>query len=479
MRTRELFEGLSLCRVPEGVDMEIERVVSSAKQASEKTLYVVSKTALSNGRYGLESAYARGCRAFLCANDAYPGEGAAVWIAEEPERLLGELAARVYGHPARRMTVLGITGSVGKTSVAAQTVRILRLAGHRACALTSDGIDIPGECSFPDAIVPDAAEIQRILARMAAWGCEIAVLELSSYQLAHFAAESIPFAAVLLTNLLPRHVGEGEHKSFEAYCEAKRALLRAKGAFCVLPCGVDAETTARVIRVGVGGDIWAQEARVERLAAQAPRTRFQCCTAGTKNEITIPVMGDMAVHVALCTVVLCRIVGLEMAQITGGLALPMASGRLECISACEGRLIFRDAAFLPQDVEAALDTLRPLATGRLCVLLGSVGGRARARRQALARVAEKGADHVYLTADDPDFEPVEQICHQMRDALQEVLRAEVIADRRACILRAVREMRPGDVLLILAKPYDKGQLVQGCYLPFDEREIVRQALEVI
>ena len=476
MRTQELFEGLPLRRVPDGVDMEIERVVSSAAEASEKTLYVVSQTALSNGRYGLETAYARGCRAFLCANDAYPGEGAAVWITEEPERWLGELAARVWGHPARKMTVLGITGSVGKTSVAARTVQILRLAGHRVCSLTSDGIDILGERSFPGAIVPDAAEIQRILARMAAVGCEIAVLELSSYQLSHFAAGSIPFTAVLLTNLLPRHVGEGEHKTFEEYCEAKRSLLRAQSAFCVLPCDVEVETTARVIRVGVGGDIWAKDARVERAVAQAPRTRFRCCTNEEEIEIVLPVIGDMAIHTALCTMVLCRIVGLETAQIASGLALPMANGRSECLLASEGKLIYRDAAFLPQDVEAALATLRPLATGRLCVLLGSVGGRARARRVALARVAEKGADHVYLTADDPDFEPVEQICEQMRGAMQEVLRAEVIADRRTCILRAVREMRPGDVLLILAKPCDKGQLIQGRFQAFDEREIVRLAL---
>ena len=196
MRASELFAGLPLLCAPENVDAEITRVVTSPREAGAHTLYVACKTALGNGRFGMEMAFARGCRTFLCANDAYPGEGASVWIAEDPERLLGTLAARLYGHPARGMTVLGITGSAGKSSVALQTVRVLRDFGRRVSALTSDGLDLLGEQSDPSAVVPDAARIQEALWEMARAGTEIAVLELSSYQLAHFAAEGIPFTAV-------------------------------------------------------------------------------------------------------------------------------------------------------------------------------------------------------------------------------------------------------------------------------------------
>ena len=122
-----------------------------------------------------------------------------------------------------------------------------------------------------------------------------------------------------------------------------------------------------------------------------------------------------------------------------------------------------------------LGSLRTLTKGRLCVLLGSVGGRAKSRRAALARVAERLADHLYLTADDPDSEDPLQICEEMRDAMCEPMRADVITDRRAAILRAVREMRGGDLLLILAKPCPTGQLVGGRLLPFDERQIVKEA----
>ncbi len=477
MRACDLFEGLPIARAPHGAEnTEIEQVVSCAKEATQKSLYVACKTAIANGRYDMESAYARGCRAFLCVGDAYPGEGAAVWNADKPEQLLGRLAAKIHGYPAREMTVLGITGSTGKSSVALQTVRVLRESGRRVSALTSDGLDLLGARTCPGAVVPDAAYIQRILSQMASAGTEIAVLELSSYQLAHFAAEEIPFTAVLLTNLSERHVGNGEHESFAAYCEAKRSLLRKPSAFCVIPVEEEAPRGTRVLRVGDGGDIWAENVQQGCPLAQPPHTTLTLCEKGQKAEITIPVIGDIATQTALFTAALCRIAGLSLPQIARGLASAPVVGRMECLSAKEERLVYLDAAFLPQDLACALQTLRPLAGGRLCVLLGSVGGRSKERRTALIRVAERLADHLYLTADDPDSEDPASICLEMQRAMQEPLRADVIPDRRAAILRAMREMRPRDVLLILAKPYPAGQLVGGCRLPFDEREVVARVL---
>ncbi len=477
MKARDLFEGLPLTRIPHGAEnVEILRVVTSAKEATANTLYVACKTAVTNGRFEMEMAYARGCRAFLCSHDAYPGEGAAVWRAEAPERLLGALAAKVYGYPARRMTVLGITGSTGKSSVALQTVRVLRECGRRVSALCSDGLDLLGVRTYPGAVVPDAACVQDALAQMASAGSEIAVLELSSYQLSHFAAQEIPFTAVLLTNLSERHVGNGEHESFAAYREAKYSLLRKSSAFCVLPAGEAAQTDARVVRVGAGGDLWAENVRLERPFAQPPRTTLTLCEKEQRVDITTPVIGDIAADTLLYTAALCRIVGLSLKQIAQGLTAAPIAGRMECLSARNERLIYLDSAFLPQDLSCALQTLRSLTDGRLCVLLGSVGGRARARRAALARVAERFADRVYLTADDPDTEDPESICLEMQRSMQEPLRADVIPDRHAAILRAVREMRPRDTLLLLAKPYPAGQLVCGKYLPFDEREVVARAL---
>ena len=475
MNAAELFEELPVKRVPGNAShIEIKHVVTSPKEADESSLYVACKTAIFNGRYGVQIAYARGCRAFLCAYDAYPGEGAAVWIADEPERLSGILAARVYGYPARQMTVLGITGSTGKSSITLQTVRVLRDAGRQVSALYSDGTDILGDRSYPGVIVPDAVCIQRQLAEMARRGSEIAVLELSSYQLAHFAAEGIPFTAVLLSNLDERHVGNGEHESLAAYREAKLSLLRCSGAFCVMPDTVRAQASGRVLYIGNEGELWTENVRTERSPIASPHTRLSLCSDEGKVDITLPVTGDFFAENAACTAMLCRIVGLSWQQIAKGLSVAAVPGRLECLVARYERLVYMDAAFLPQDLERVLKELRRLTTGRLCVLLGSVGGRAVSRRAPLVRTAERLADHLYITADDPDFEDPVQICNAMHAAMHEPRRATVLADRGTAIRRAVREMRPGDVLLLLAKPYPAGQLVQGAFIPFDERREVQE-----
>ena len=148
------------------------------------------------------------------------------------------------------------------------------------------------------------------------------------------------------------------------------------------------------------------------------------------------------------------------------------------MAAKAGRLVYLDTAFCAEDLSHALDTLRSLVKGRLCVLLGSVGGRAKERRSSLGKAACDGADFVYLCADDPDGEDPQSICEQMREGMSEPERCVILTDRRAAIKRAVREMREGDVLLILSKGQEQGQLVQGRYLPFSEREVLAEALAV-
>jgi UDP-N-acetylmuramoyl-L-alanyl-D-glutamate--2,6-diaminopimelate ligase len=149
---------------------------------------------------------------------------------------------------------------------------------------------------------------------------------------------------------------------------------------------------------------------------------------------------------------------------------------MECLCASRGRAVFADAAYRPEDVEKALGLLRRHTAGKLTVLLGSVGGRAKARRAPLGRAAERGADLVYLTADDPDTENAEEICLEMAAGFSDPARYVILPDRRGAILRAVRELREGDVLLLCGKGAQQYQLIGGKQLPFCEKEIVEAAM---
>ncbi|MBO7341553.1 MAG: hypothetical protein J6U87_02615, partial [Clostridia bacterium] len=305
MNFEALFDGLAVRHATDSARdtarHQIKSVITAPEAACESALFVATKTPISNGRYALASAYARGCRLFLCASDAYVAKDATVMICDDPERLLGTLAARVYGYPARTMTVIGITGSAGKSSVAQMTAQALRCAGRRVGVLDTDGTEIDGVRTPPTVTAPDAADIHRALAQMAQNGMEIAILELSSYQLVHHAAEGIAFTVVAMTNFSPRHIGRREHPDATAYRAAKEKLMRVPCALAVLPVGEEMACGAlRVFRVGEGGDLWAENVRTLTPFEETPSTALWLCEKQEKAEITLPVIGDMGVQNALC-----------------------------------------------------------------------------------------------------------------------------------------------------------------------------------
>lgn len=454
---------------------EILDVITAPQADARGTLYVCVNTPLSRGRTGMEAAYACGCRAFLCDHDAFPGPDATVLVCPDPEQVLGEIAARVHGYPAHHLTVLGVSGTAGKSSVCHMLRRLLVQTGKRVGTITSDGVWCDGAHAPCTPIVPNAADLQRTLAKMLANGIEIALLELSSYQLLHHAAAGMDLLAVAITNFAPRHIGNGEHVSLSEYRAAKQHLLDCGAPFSVLPVDAPFRGCGRVLTFGECGQFFARDVEHDVDAAQGFVTRFLLCEQEKSVPVMLPLLGEIHLENALICAALARAVGLTLPQIAEGLSGVRVPGRMECVLFDRGRAVYLDSAFSPEDLQVALKALGSRCEGRLCVLLGSVGGRARHRRAPLGQVTSAYADFVYLTADDPDTEDPTSICREMQAGMQEPARSVIIADRQEAILRAVREMRPGDVLLIAGKGELGDQLIAGKRELFCEREIVAKA----
>lgn len=457
------------------LEQEITCVTARVERVTAKTLFVCTQTALSDGYRSAATAYGLGCRAFLCAHTLDLPQDALILIVPDPEALLGVLAHRCLGEPARGMTVLGVTGTVGKSSVVHTLTAILLRSGRRAASISTDGVQIGRQRRIAPAIVPDAGEIAALLHEFAASGVEIAVAELSAYQLSHKAAFFIPFAAVLMTNLMPAHIGNGEFEDFAAYREAKLSLMRSGAPFKVLPAGIALPIDGRTVTFGEGGDFSAEIVK-ECVGKRGYATRFWLrAPHGEKTLITLPVPGGFAVQNALAVAALARIVGLDMGEIARGLCRVQPKGRMQCVAAFDGCFSYVDSAFEPDDVARALEVLRARTTGKLTLVIGSVGGRAKWRRAPLGRVAVEHADFAYFTADDPDCEPVENICHDMLTE-SDPARACVVVDRRKAIARAVRELRPGDTLLIAGKGGCETQLIYGEKQRFSDKETVEETV---
>ena len=463
----------------DGLDGEVDRVTTDPYRADARSLMICVRTAVLDGHDFATVAYERGCRLFLAERSLALGEKASVLLVEDAASLAGELAAACYGYPATRMTVVGVTGTAGKSSVIEIAASILRQSGRKVGTLTTDGVSHGDRVVAFGNIVPDAAEVQRILSDMEADGVTVAVLEFSAYMLAQKAYLSIPFAALLLTNLQENGPEAHRHGGADQYRARKASLFEKGASFYVLPANfvgfVPDDDSTHVLRFGDGSD-FCGEMRAVLTCEHGYCTDAELMLGdGVKRRITLPVLGDFALENALAAAALCRAIGATAEEIAKGLASATPGGRLACLAAFRGRYIYEDTAYTAEALTLALQTLRTVTTGKLTVLLGSVGGRTRARRAPLGKAATMWADLAYFTADNADFEDPAAICAEMA-AEADPDRYVVLPDPVYAIKRAVLEMRPGDTLLIAGKGGELHQLVGGERREFLVRELVRRAL---
>lgn len=453
-------------------ERQVKKIATSPEPGMEHTLYICTKGALENAHDGMTAAYAMGCRLFLCAHDAYPGKGCVLLITPSPDAVAGVLAARLLGFPARRMTVFGIAGLCGKGAVVQLLRQILLQNGCRVAALTSHGVYLQREHTPQTARVPDAVAIQYLLREMADAGTEFAILEFSAYQLAHFAAAGIPFAAVLLTNDSFLSTCGDFDRSLARKRAALPLLLQKESGFQVLPVSMQLHGSGREIRLGEGGDAAVRSCLLHTPVYGAPVLCCELDVLGEKILLNLPTCAGFYAENALSAAVLARIAGVETGQIQKALSHADTTGRMQCLLVAGTRFVYTDCGYLPQHLEAALRAARQVTAGRLSVLLGSVGGRARARRIPLGRVAAEYADHIYLSADDPDTEDPRAICEEMLQGIEEPERAEIIPDRKEAISRAIFDLCPGDVLLLFGKGNADFQLIGGVRTPLNEAKLL-------
>ena len=471
MKAAELLAGLA-CRPQPGSaplprDLNVENVTAEPGKVTKNALYIATVTPMRDGHEGAALAYTRGCRLFLAEHALTLPPDAVVLLTESTEESAGPLAARCFGYPERDLTLFGIAGSRGKSATALLTAAILRENGHRVGTLTTDGEEDGTALTPPDPIVPDAIEVRRALARFREAGCAFAVLEFSAYQLAHGAARGLPFAALLLTDTAPAHVGRGEFRSERAYFDAVARLFAEPAALTLLPgASVPFAVAGHTVLFGESGALCCR-----RLDHVPYACRFALSYDGEEYDVTHPVPGDMAMHNATAAASLALAAGLPLSSVAAVLPRVTAPFRMEPVAAG----VFLDTAYTGEDLARALALLRQDTPGRLAVLTGAVGGRARHRRAPLGAAAVGNADFVWFTTDDPDAEDPDAIFRDLIAGADGACNYRCIADRRQALLAALSELRPGDALLVTGKRGDY-QLIAGERVPFSDRAVIGEVL---
>jgi UDP-N-acetylmuramoyl-L-alanyl-D-glutamate--2,6-diaminopimelate ligase len=405
-----------------------------------------------------------------------------VAIVPDTRRALADVAARFFGHPARALTLVGVTGTKGKTSTVRLCESVLRAGGRRAGSLGTISVRWPGFEEKSAMTTPESLDLQRWLARMRDAKVEAVAMEVSSHSLVQGRVRGLRFAVAVFTQLAHEHLDF--HGDLESYGKAKSLLFGAESLAGTAVLNAADPWSARYAEVArAGGNRVVTYARGAAARADYVTTREAVELAGSRltvrgpdgeRELALPLPGDFQVDNALAALAAGRALGLSWDAVAAGLeTCPPIPGRLERVGS-DWPIVLVDYAHTANSLEKMLSRVRPLVRGKLIAVFGCGGDRDKTKRAPMARAACANADFVIATSDNPRTEDAGAILRDVAAGLSGSY--EVIADRRAAIAAAVARAAREDCVVIAGKGHEDYQIVGREKRHFDDREEALAAL---
>lgn len=394
---------------------------------------------------------------------------------------VGELAARFYDHPAKALTLVGVTGTDGKSSVVSLWAQLMRACGFRVASLGTLGLDLGSGPQGGTHTTPDPISLQAQLAAARDAGCVALAMEVSSHAIAQGRVTGVPFAHVALTNLGRDHLDY--HHTVAEYHATKRRLLAWPGVESIHING-DAPLVRRAVEVVdasaachiFGG---AADARWQALAVKAVPTglHVELTVAGRVAALDIPLFGEFNVCNVLAAASLAEVCGADVdALITAISQLKTVPGRMQSVQVAGAPVAIVDYAHTPQALEAALKAARAHRPAHLICVFGCGGDRDRGKRPLMAAAAEKFADRVYLTDDNPRSEDPEAIFADIKAGFRSPRGVIATHDRAEAIREALESAGSDDIVLIAGKGHENYQLIGDQRLEFCDVQVVQSVL---
>ena len=481
MRLRDLFSDDAAIE-PQAEAVDVKGLAVDSRAVKPGDLFFALAGSKTDGSRFIDSAIAAG--AVAVAGDHAPSGGRRVpFVATaNPRRALALAAARFY--PRQPATIAAVTGTSGKTSVAAFTRQIWLRLGHASASIGTIGLVSPKRTVYGSLTTPDPIALHRQLDEITGEGVTHLAFEASSHGLDQYRLDGVRIAAGGFTNLTRDHMDY--HPDVAHYLAAKLRLFRdlvAPGGAAVISvdhdCSQDVIEAARsrnlrIIAVGRNADGEGEGIRLGASAVEGFAQQLELEHCGRRYMIKLPLVGEFQIENALVAAGLAIGTGSEPEAALAALEhLEGAKGRLERVGENNGAPIFVDYAHKPDALAKALQALRPYAKRRLVVIFGAGGDRDAGKRPIMGAIAAENADHVIVTDDNPRSENPETI----RAAILAAARgADDIGDRAEAIKAGISALQPGDALLIAGKGHETGQIVGDKILHFSDHEAVAAAL---
>ena len=480
MKLIELLKNINPISITGNADIDITGVNIDSRQIEKGHLFVAIKGTQTDGHQYIPKALELGAVAVLCEDLPEKQEDGVTYVqVASTESAVGPVATLFYGDPSRRLKLVGVTGTNGKTTIATLLYNMFRKFGHKCGLLSTVCNYIEGEAIPADHTTPDPIELNKLLHQMVEAGCEYAFMECSSHAIAQQRIGGLKFAGGLFTNLTRDHLDY--HKTFENYRDAKKAFFD----------GLSKEAFAITNADDKNGSVMVQNCKaqvktysVQRMADFRARI-IECHFEGmyleiNGQEVGVQFIGKFNVSNLLAVYGAAVMLGKKPEDILVVLStLKSVAGRLEPIRSEEGVTAVVDYAHTPDALENVLNAIHEVMEGKqgkIITVCGAGGNRDKGKRPLMAQEAVKQSDRVIITSDNPRFEEPQDIINDMLAGLDQKQMKKVVSivDRKEAIRTACMMAEKGDVILIAGKGHEDYQEIKGVKHHFDDREVVRE-----
>lgn len=486
MKLSKLFENIEYKSIRKnssaGFNAEIENIQYDSRLTDEKSLFVCIKGYETDGHKYAESAYKKGCRAFLVTDEgvALPDDATIIAV-ENTRRTLALCAAKFYGEPAKKLTTVALTGTKGKTSTSFMLKSILEKAGHKVGVIGTIGIFYDNIAIPSDNSTPESLEIHKHFAKMLELGCDTVIIEATSQGFMLDRTYGILFDIGVFLNLSPDHIGGSEHPTFENYVECKTMLFKQ----CRLGIVNADDKYSDIMKSNASCKF--QSFGINTLSdfnGTMPEfnvinnrffTCFYCKTELSMHKIEVSIPGFFTVYNALAAIACAVNLGVSYEDICTGLRLAAIRGRMEVLPETDGITVLIDYAHNELSMKSLYETVNLYEHGKIITVFGCGGGRSVLRRTSMGKISGENSDLSILTSDNPRFEEVDDIIKDIITGIEPTgSKYIIIPDRKEAIFTALDRAEKGDVVLIVGKGHQEYEEIKGVKYSFDERGIVSE-----
>ena len=478
MKLRERLRGIEVLSATADLDSEVSGVSHDSRTVRPGDLFVAMRGFAADGHAFIGKAAESGAAAVVCET---PPEGDLPYVqVADARRALAVLGANFYGHPAEHMTMIGVTGTNGKTTTTYLLKAVLEQVLGARVGLIGTNQNMIGDTVIPtERTTPESWDLQALLAQMREAGCTHVVMEVSSHALVLDRVYGIPYAVGIFTNLTQDHLDF--HKTMEAYCDAKAILFQNCGVGVV---NADDPWTPRLLanascRTLTYAERAPADLRAEEISLAADHVAFTAVTKTERTPIRVNIPGGFMVYNTLDVLGAALALGISLEQSAAVLAqVPPVKGRVEVVpTPGKDYTVLIDYAHSPDGLENVLRSVKGFAKGRTIALFGCGGDRDRTKRPKMGKIAADLADFVIVTTDNPRTEKPADIIADILPGLEGTQTPYVVVeDRVEAIHYGMDHAEPGDVLVLCGKGHETYQEINHVKHHMDEREIVAEYL---